>query len=276
MTTGTRKFVVIIPVLNQHDVTEKFLESWFSLSKSRLRVLFIDNGSDEWLSHQDFIHRWNKDHRISVVRNDSNTGVYPTFQQGYEMLNGEAEHYFYSHNDVEMLEYGWDEKLIHILDEIQGRTLPGVCGMYGAKGIGTPDIYEAEYHFSQLMRWNCVTVKSMVHANERELTSNYDRIVVLDGFSMIVSDNFMQAMDGKFDYKRYPVHHSYDQDICLDAHFRGFKNFVLNIDCKHHGGMTSTREKWAEGFGTTDLKTHREAHVVMYEKYRGRLPVSVK
>lgn len=268
-------FVVAIPVYNQHDVTEKYLESWFALAKRGLRVLFIDNGSDIPLSEQGFIGRWSNQHSISIIRNKKNTGVYPTFQQAYENI-GVTNFIFYSHNDVEMLEYGWDEKLNSILSELCYKGNPGVCGMYGAKGIGTPDIYKAPYKFTQLMRWNCITVPSMVHSNERVLQGDYERVVTLDGFTLVVSKKMVrEVMKGHFDIDRYPVHHNYDNDICVTSHLGGYENYVLDIDCKHHGGMTSTREKWAEEMNTTDLAVHRKAHEIMYEKFRNRLPISV-
>jgi len=269
------KFTVVVPVLNQHDVTERLMASWFALAKSRLNVLFIDNGSDQPLVEQEFIGRWGEEHSVRVLRNEKNTGVYPTFQQGMEATD--SEFVFFSHNDVEMLEWGWDERMSAILSLLKK---PGVCGMFGAKGIGTPDIYKAPYKFTQLMRWHCVTVRAMYEGDpnaSRILNGNYEQIAVLDGFSMIVSRRmFGEALGGRFDHERYPVHHCYDQDICLDSHFGGFKNYVIDVNCKHHGGATSTHEKWAEEMGTTDHKIHRDAHKVMYQKFLGRLPVGVK
>ena len=100
---------------------------------------------------------------------------------------------------------------------------------------------------------------------------------MLDGFSLIVSrEMVMQAMGGEFDHERFPVHHMYDIDICVTSHYGGYCNYALDLDCKHHGGLTSTREKWAEDMGSSDLKIHREAHRVFYDKWRGKLPLGVK
>lgn len=264
-------FTVVIPVLNQHEVTESLFTSWFEKAKSTLSILFIDNGSEELLTDQKFFKNWQRYCDVRCIRNEKNTGVYPTFQQGYEATD--SKFIFFSHNDVEMKEYGWDEKLSRIL---MSRSDFGVCGMFGAKGIGTPDIYKSPYQFTQLMRWNCITVSSMAGAGGRLIRKDIERVVVLDGFSLITNREMIdRAFSGKFDHDNYPPHHNYDHDICLTSHFGGFKNYVIDIDCKHHGGATSTREKWAEEMGKTDLSIHRQAHVVMYEKYRGRLPVSV-
>ena len=262
---------VVIPVYNQFALMEQLMQTWFDLMKTNVKFLFIDNGSAELLSDQSFFVTWQRKYRVRVLRNDQNVGVYPTFQQGYD--SSDTELIFFSHSDVEMCEYGWDEKIISIYRRLEK---PGVFGMFGAKGIGTPEIYRAPYDFRQLMRWDCITVESMLHGGARLINSDYERIMVLDGFSMIVVRNMVvDAMNSKFDHERYPVHHCYDLDVSLDSHFGGYHNYVIDVDCKHHGGATSTREKWAEKFNTTDLAIHRKAHQVMYNKFRNRLPVSV-
>lgn len=276
MLDGKNKtFVVVIPVLNQHETTERLMETWFSRAKSQVSVLFIDNASDEPLADQKFLKRWQREHDICVLRNEHNIGVYPTLQQGFEHTT-DSRFIFYAHNDVEMLEYGWDEKLTCILKHLLSRKSPGVCGMFGAIGLGTKDIYQAPYDYRQLMRWGCYSVNSMAGAGAEKIKNVYKRVLVLDGFSLIVNRYMVHShFGGKFDYLRYPVHHMYDQDVCLDSHYSGYENYVVDIDCIHHGGVTSTNEKWAEKMGTTDLKIHRQAHVVMYEKFRNRLPAYI-
>lgn len=267
-------FQAVVPVLNQHDTTAAVMDSWFTLAKSRLRVIFIDNGSDEPLVEQQFVRGWSKFHDITVLRNDQNTGVYPTFQQGLDAAS-ECPFIFYSHNDVEMLQYGWDEKMSRILKRLSAHPdKPGVCGMFGALGIGTPDLYVKPYHFTQLMRRDCITVDGMHEDSNMAIESDAERIIVLDGFSLIVSRKMIQeVMNGRFDHERFPPHHMYDIDICVSSHRGGFANWVIDVDCKHHGGVTSTREDWATEMGSSDLAIHREAHRVFYEKWRNKLPM---
>ena len=270
--SNTGKFTIAIPIHNQFEEAFGWLDSWFSLAKGKLNVLFIDNGSHQKWSAHPGVKAWRKDgHVISIVRNKANIGVYPTFQQAYNLIS--TQWIFYSHSDVEMRVAGWDERLRYLLEGAHSRH-GGVCGMFGAKGIGTPEIYKSPYDFRQMMRWGCHTVESMAGAGGDPVTGDLTRCMVLDGFSLIVNRAMIEKTGG-FDHKRYPVHHMYDNDICLQSHFAGFWNFVLDLDCVHHGGMTSTREKWAQEMGTTDLKIHRAAHEVFYEKWRGKLPVSI-
>ena len=107
-------FTIVIPVLNQHEEACKYLDSWFKLTKGSLKIVFIDNGSAEPFNDNPWLAGWRSEgHAIKVIRNDGNVGVYPTFRQGLEETK--SDWIFYSHSDVEMLDWGWDEKLKHIL-----------------------------------------------------------------------------------------------------------------------------------------------------------------
>jgi len=268
-----KKFQIVIPILNQHDATEENVQSWIDLAKDKIDILFIDNGSEVPLESTDFYRRWEDAGHVRCIRNDQNVGVYPTFQQGLE--NTDADFIFYSHNDVEMLEYGWDVKLGRLLGSSDSSW--GVGGMFGAQGLGLPGIYQQPYHMHQLQRWGCVTVEGMHEpSSARAIRFEKERVMVLDGFSLIVSRAMIKtAMQGRFHYEDFPPHHMYDIDICITSHYAGFSNYCLDIDCIHKGGRTSTTEKWAEVMGTTDEEVHREAHHVFYEKWRGMLPVAV-
>jgi hypothetical protein len=269
---NTGSFVIAIPLLNQFEEAYKWLDSWFCLAKGKLNVLFIDNGSEAKWSEHSGVKAWQKDgHTINIIRNDENVGVFPTFQQAYDATT--EPWIFYSHSDVEMRVVGWDERLRHLLEGAFSRG-GGACGMFGAKGIGTSDIYKAAYDYRQLARWGCHTVESMVGHGGALVNHDLTECIVLDGFSLIVRRDMIKDTGG-FDHEHYPVHHMYDNDICVQSHHGGFKNFVLDLDCIHHGGMTSCREDYAKKFGTTDLNIHRVSSREFYEKWRGTLPVGV-
>ena len=267
----TVTFQIVIPVFNQFDRTAKYLKTWYDTAKGIPWIVLIDNGSDTPLIDHPEIEKLVTQYDLEVVRNEKNIGVYPTFPQGMRLT--EDPWVFYSHSDVEMIEYGWDEKLNRLLSLVGDNA--GVCGMYGARGLGTKMIYKEPYDFRQLQRWACCTVPSMAVAGGDVLTRDMEPVLVLDGFSLIVNRDMIEKTGG-FDCDSFPVHHFYDNDVCLQAHFAGYKNYVLDIDCIHHGGMTSCSEKWAEEWNTTDLSVHRKSHRVAYEKYRDRLPTCIE
>jgi GT2 family glycosyltransferase len=262
-------FEVVIPVFNQHDRTAEYVRTWFEKASGLPHITLFDNGSDTPAEDHPGIAALIEDYNLDTVRSETNIGVFPSFPRGMGITT--EDWVFFSHSDVEMVEYGWDTKLNNILRSLPAKA--GVCGMFGAEGLGTLDIYKTPYIMHQLQRWNCVTVKSMDHGGARMVEAPFERVLTLDGFSMIV--NRKMADEVGFDVESYPPHHCYDNDICLAAHFAGWKNYVLDIDCIHHGGMTSCAEPWAEEWDTTDLDVHKEAHKVFYKKYHSRLPACI-
>jgi hypothetical protein len=104
-------------------------------------------------------------------------------------------------------------------------------------------------------------------------------VAVMDGFSLIVRTELLNKIGG-FD-RQYPVHHMYDNDICLESLANGYRNIVISMDAQHLGGRTDVGENWAEPMGKTKQQVHQEAHPIFYEKWKPEnhnihLPVRVQ
>jgi len=163
----------------------------------------------------------------------------------------------------------------------------GVAGFYGAKGIGTHDIYKSPYSMSQMIRLEnvsgCHRMNAAVHGF-RPPSGDVEDVCVMDGFSQIINVEFLNKVGG-FD-RKYPLHHMYDNDICLESIDRGYRNIVIRMDADHIGGQTDVGENWAEPFGKTKQQVHQEAHPIFYEKWHPKnvanglhtisLPVRIK
>jgi GT2 family glycosyltransferase len=102
----------------------------------------------------------------------------------------------------------------------------------------------------------------------------WNYVAVLDGFCLICNIKMLEKVGG-FDERSYPLHHMYDNDICLESIRAGYKNIVIDMDVDHHGGMTDVGEDWAAPFGKTKDQVHKEAHPPFYQKWRGVLPYRV-
>lgn len=255
---------IVTLVMNQPQVTQQFLDTLRSNeSGANLPLLVIDNGSTppvrDWLiglREGDF-----------VIRNMENEGVVKGMNQAYQYLKRSADYIFYVHNDVMIHEKGWDVKLLRLLE-----SLPdcGVAGFYGAKGIGTNDIYRSSYVMQQLIRIenvsNCVRMNAAVHGFRNIRQGETEEVAVLDGFSLIVKTELLNKLDG-FDRNLGP-HHSYDNQMCLDSMNLGYRNFVLSMDADHLGGRTDVLEDWNKNFGKTKADIHRDSHIPLYEKWK--------
>lgn len=256
------KITVVVPVMNQPEVTQQFLNKLRETEGSqKFPLLIIDNGSTppvrDWLiglREGDF-----------VIRNEENVGVMPAQNQAWQMLKKSTDFIFYTHNDVLIHEQGWDDKLVRILESLPNC---GVAGFYGAKAIGTPDLYHSPYAIHQLIRMNnvsnCNRMSASIHGF-RPINGEVEKVAVMDGFSLIVKTELLNKIGG-FD-RTYPPHHNYDNDICLESIDKGYENYVISMDAEHLGGRTDVGEDWSKPFGKSKAEIHQEAHPVLYNKW---------
>lgn len=253
---------VAVLVLNQQELTQKFLDTLReNEGEAKLPLLIVDNGSippvRDWL-----VGLREGD---NVIRNSENVGVMPGLNQAYTVLKDITDFIFFPHNDLMIYEKGWDDKLVRILS-----SLPdcGVAAFYGAKGIGTHDLYRTPYRMDQLIRVDnvsaCNRMNAAVHGF-RPPRAETEEVAVVDGFSMIVNTRLLDETGG-FD-RSYPPHHNYDNDICLESLDKGYKNYVISMDADHLGGRTDVGENWNDKFGKTKAEIHRDAHPVLYNKW---------
>lgn len=280
------KISVVIPVMNQKDSTIETIKSFLSTAQNPkdFNWIIIDNNSDEevvnWFPQ--IMQEANFDcGKFFVYRNKENVGVTQSLNQAWKMNAvleeaDRAEYLFYSHNDVVIEEKGWDIKVSDYLD-ILGDV--GVMGFGGARGIGSPDIYKTPYNIWQLARVDFISNmrEAMVHG--RRMTNTVEKVAVLDGFALIVNTKLLDKVNG-FDTDVSPIHHSYDNDMCLESITNGYTNYVINVACHHNGGRTATRSDYTswlkeQGVEEGDSKIHADTHIKLYEKWRNVLPIRV-
>lgn len=264
------KLALCIPVINHQIETEQCIKSFKDNVDNwqDIELLIIDNGSEipatEWGIE-------GVDER-SILRNEKNVGVLPALQQAYEYFKySEVEYIFFTHNDVTMFEKGWDTKIIKTLEGINAGHFKGVgvAGFYGAKGLGTSELYVRDYQMHQLVRVENVSNCNRMPAghNYRNIKGpeNWEQVAVMDGFSLIVSTKFLNEQNG-FD-TNLPAHHMYDNHTCMQAIDRGYMNIVIAMDAVHHGGVTDVSENWNEPFGLDKAEIHRLAHYPYFYNY---------
>ena len=253
------KLTLTLPAINHEEETKKYLNSFKDNADAwqDIELMLIDNGSDKPMTE------WGIAKESQIIRHDINTGVLATLQEAYKLSTG--DYIFYTHNDVEMFEKGWDTKLKRILTDTPN---VGVAGFFGAKGLGTGDIYQAPYVINQLARQVCVSGCTRMPSGHgyRLPFGETEKVAVMDGFSLIVSRKLLDELGG-FDMS-FPAHHNYDNDICMESLNAGYDNIVISMDAYHHGGMTDVHEAWNKPFGMEKAEIHRLAHTVMYEKWK--------
>ena len=190
------------------------------------------------------------------------------------------------HDDVEILEEGWDAQ---VLDLFASNAKCGLAGFSGAAGLGSDDIYQTPYDPMQLARqgFRSNLVDAEAHGRRSFRT---ERVVCHDGFSLIGraswwlwgQDSRRRGLGTPWDQLRQVgmQHHGYDSALGLLAHLAGWESWYLPVKCQHLGGRTAVANQdyqaWAQQqVEGGDQGFWQEAHRALYELGRGTLPLRV-
>jgi len=264
---------ILTAVCGALDITERWISATVASCTSRdLKVVVVSNGNspEEVEALNAMLRR--QPHQFFVVNLTEPMGSTRAFNAGLEWCTGDVVAML--HNDLMVKEEGWDQKVLEFFEQ---HPETGVVGFHGARGVGSPDIYRTPYRLVQLARWD--TFSNMVNAEDHGARVTVPRrAAVLDGMALIARRADLEAWGG-LDESIGP-HHLYDLDLCLRALKEGRMNYMLPISVDHVGGQTANfprYNQWAQanGYGGGDSDVHRRAHEIFYEKWRGRLPLSV-
>lgn len=263
------KLSIVIPIMNQHELTVKCLKLIHSYIKNVEEIVIIDNSDTDFLAYKGLQE---VDSRIinnlKVIRNKENVGVRESLNQGWRNSTGEA--ILFMHNDLMIYEPNFDEKLKETFEKVPQASM---IGAFGAKGIGTPELFTKPYEMCQLARIHNISNALMdksIHGF-RNLGNDYENVAVFDGMFMCIRRSFLDSIGG-FD-KITETFHNYDNLICIKSIEAGFENLVIPIKCDHLGGRTTVAEDWAKKFGKDKEQVHVDAHPPLYEylKRTGRI-----
>lgn len=266
------KLSIVIPIMNQHDLTVDCLKLLEKNSKQVDEVIIVDNSDTEFLAFkrvQEIDSRLIN--KLKIIKNKDNVGVRESLNQGWENSTGEIV--LFMHNDLMIYEQDFDEKLKQSFEE---NNELGAVGAFGAKALGSPDIYKTEYMMHQLARGGNISNARMdkdVHGF-RNLLNKFENVAVFDGMFMCFKRELLEKVDG-FD-KITETFHNYDNLMCIKSLQNGYENIVIPIDCNHLGGRTTVAENWSEKFGKTKQEVHEDAHPPLWEYGKGILPIFIE
>jgi GT2 family glycosyltransferase len=260
------KLTVAIPVFNQlHDTKAVWAEHLQNIvDKDAVEMLVIDNGCTD--GTQEFLNRFIfsrfADHRM--VSNPSNVGVLASMQQCWQEAKGDVIAIL--HNDLHVLEYGWDRR---VRAEFEGDERLGLAGFLGAKRCevdgGRGDTYSN-------------MLEAELHGNRETGTK---QVVVFDGMALIGRRKMFEDVGG-FD-QGYTYHHFYDRDISVASSVKGWVNKMIGVFCHHRSGITACRPEYNQWISeklnapnfSGDLMSYKASEQYFIHKWHGKLPVWV-
>jgi hypothetical protein len=168
---------------------------------------------------------------VKVVRNPSNVGVYPLFEQGLA-LAGKHDILAFIHSDLLIYEVGWD---VTVRDAFARDDQLGLLGFVGSsqidasggRGLGTMSNFQGHKQGSS------------AEAHGVRITG-YRPAAVLDGCVLIFRRATLQENGFRSDF---PPHHFYDRLISCQVLERGWRMAVHGIACADLGEHTAVREQ---------------------------------
>lgn len=180
--------------------------------------------------------------------------------------------FVYIHDDLAILEDGWDVRIKNLFRE---RPQAMLAGFGGARQLGMPELYKVPYQLHQLARGNFASNMTNAEQHGRRTTTT-ERSATLDSFTLILRSSFLDELEG-WKWWPYPCH-NFDNAVSCEARKRNYETWLIPVYCHHQGGMTSCApvyQEWAKAKYGGDVKVHADSHVVLYENYRGVLPIYV-
>ena len=225
-------------------------------------------------------------------------GTVKAFRQGVDnLLAKDCEVIACFHDDLEITEPWWDQKILRHFDR---QPACGLAGFGGAIGLGSDRIYVDPYDPMQLARIGFRS--NMKDAEAHGMRSLYpERVACLDGFSQIGRRAFWEGKfyttdldvgevdDGQPTAGPTPwlyleglgvVHHFYDGMLGCLARRYGWETWYLPVGCIHYGGRTAVGDRgyqdWAKTQnGVGDEAFWQQAHRIGYDHFRDVLPLRV-
>lgn len=229
---------------------------------------------------------------VHIVEN-AYLGLVPAFRVGMDVFlrtHGDVEVICCFHDDLVILEQGWDQR---VLDTFADFQQVGLAGFGGWRSLGTDDLYETDYDPLHLRAHDYISNRT--DAERWGARSHVvERVVVASTFSQIGRKAFWTGFyepewrTRQSRRKLYPrpwdeikqtgiVDHFYAGALGCLAHRGGWQVLSLPVRCRHLGGQTTgeTRyQQWAaDEYDGGDRGIWEQAHRIGYETYKDQLPL---
>jgi GT2 family glycosyltransferase len=246
---------IITACCGRPDQAAAWAENTVRLASSDVEVCICFNGMDR--GEADYVYEAlsGRGVEVSATFLPKVVGSAAAMNRAAELATGE---FFASmHCDLHMREEEWDRKLVGFMKTLPN---PGMVGFAGGRSMG--HVTRGQF-YSSLEDWQ-------VHGYE---AAGPVPVAVLDGLAMCCERGLWErlgGMDEEF------IHHFYDIDLSLRAHFAGRRNWVVPIRCRHYGGggASPEYERFARQYGG-DQGIHAHATARFRQIWLKHLPIAV-
>ncbi len=249
---------IIIAVWNQLAYTKLAVESILKNSTTiPFELVIIDNGSSRDVKTYFDSIKTKAD--LNYIRNEENLGPIRAINQGIKVAR--YDYVMVIHNDVIILENGWLQKIVSVMD---GDPRIGIAGLAGRK---------------EIYRTGCVNENSLKHSLQNEdlnppMEEDVAEVAVVDGLCFVMRRELLDRIKGLDE--TYGYMHCYDLDTSLTSIEAGFKNVVVKIGAMHiaNGGITRKLREYKQ-FVKDDYGLLKKNCKILSRKWRHMLPLKI-
>jgi GT2 family glycosyltransferase len=189
----------------------------------------------------------------------------------------------YLHDDLRLLEKGWDQRVKAAFARDSAVQL---AGFSGTTGLGDGNIYRIPYHLTQLSRQGPLLSNLLLHAElHGQRTLADQQVAFVDGFSLALRGSLLEKLNGWSWWPGPPcLHHAYDYGIACQVKRHGGKVWLVPVLCDHgvqcnvthtrHAGtaMNPLFQNLVKLYGGNGA-VHAASHQFVYEQFRDVLPI---
>jgi len=215
---------------------------------------------------------------VYVEEYEDNEGVVPPMHNLWQAAaksghDGRDDILVFIHDDCQILEKGWDGRIVSVMST---QPLCDGIGLVGGTGIGAHDIYQRPYELIQLARHNVHSALVDAHVHGA-YASGPMLLATADGCALIMRRSFLDQLGGWSWWKE--ANHGYDNAISCMLRRHGRQLYLVPIRFAHpsllklYGGHKNdvAAARYAERFGDCYTRAHRQ----LYDEFRDVLPFHV-
>jgi GT2 family glycosyltransferase len=243
---------VVLVVHNQFGLTRACLESLRQTTR-RFDLCIVDNGSSDETSA--YFGRWTGQPTLRYQRNAENVGLIRALNQGAALAPGDR--ICFVHNDTEMLDPRWLERLEQAVGD---GSRVGLAGLYGARVVRRDGTYLG---------------RGIIHclAEGSTMRRPIVEVAAVDGVCLFIPRTVLAEVGG-FD-ESCGFFHGYDRDLSFAVRATGRRCVVVKSRFTHRGGGTRTGPA-APVSAMRDLEQRRDAMARFVRKWGHMLPADTR
>lgn len=244
----------ILEELDSHNFDVPYCKSNYkkSIVKKNFSIITLSHTKEQF---EDFVkdlrkQKTNQTFEIIWLRNSQNEFKSCAEALNFGMTLANSEYYALTHQDLRCDE-NWISKIREHFDNFDKSSIRygflGVAGT-GKSGESVSSEYGAIYltnNMSEIDPSRIKKGKTFADIN-RARWGRFKEVQILDECAM-----FCKADLGlKYDEKTFNHYHWYGADICLQALYKGYKNFAIDADCIHlsDGQHNLSKQEHVESF----------------------------